>query len=119
MILIGVFILLIFLFALVSGRAGKSIITGPMVFTIAGIVVALAMPTLAGEEVDLKPVTIFAEVALALVLFTDATRIRLGTLLHEPLPARLLAIGMPLTIASVIPWISVASKGIERSGSTS
>jgi NhaP-type Na+/H+ or K+/H+ antiporter len=100
MILIGVFILLLFLFGLVSRRAERSIITGPMVFTAAGILVALALPGLAKVEVDLKPVVTFAEVALALVLFTDATRIRLRTLLHETLPSRLLAIGMPLTIVA-------------------
>jgi NhaP-type Na+/H+ or K+/H+ antiporter len=39
-------------------------------------------------------------VALALVLFTDATRIKLRALMRASLPDRLLAIGMPLTIVA-------------------
>ena len=98
MLIIGIFIALIFLFGLVSRRADRTIVTAPMVFTAAGILVALAFPEMTDGELRLKPVAVFAEVALALVLYTDATRIRLRTLLHESLPARLLAIGMPLTI---------------------
>jgi NhaP-type Na+/H+ or K+/H+ antiporter len=100
MILVSVFVILIFFFGLVSRRLERTIISGPMVFTAAGLAVALALPELTRVELKLKPVVIFGEVALALVLFTDATRIRLRALLHASLPDRLLAIGMPLTIVA-------------------
>jgi hypothetical protein len=46
-------------------------------------------------------VRLLAEATLALVLFTDAVRVKLGTLRRESaLPARLLGIGLPLTIVA-------------------
>ena len=100
MLIIGIFILLIFLFGLVSRRVERTIVTGPMVFTLAGILVVFALPEVARVELELKPVVLFSEVALALVLFTDATRIKLRALMRASLPDRLLAIGMPLTIVA-------------------
>jgi NhaP-type Na+/H+ or K+/H+ antiporter len=49
---------------------------------------------------DDHTVLLLGEIALALVLFTDAARINLSALRqNEALPLRLLGIGMPLTIA--------------------
>src|SRR3712207_3561092 len=49
---------------------------------------------------DDHTVLLLAEIALAIVLFTDAARINLSALRqNEGLPIRLLGIGMPLTIA--------------------
>jgi hypothetical protein len=90
----AVFVILIFLFSLVSRRLERTIITGPMVFTAAGILLILALPDLALLEVKPKAVVLFSEIALALVLFTDATRIRVRDVLGgADLPARLLGIG--------------------------
>ncbi len=51
-------------------------------------------------EVDGAAIHVLAELTLVLVLFTDAARIDLTCLRREEsLPARLLGIGMPLTIA--------------------
>jgi NhaP-type Na+/H+ or K+/H+ antiporter len=96
---IAIFILLIFLFTLISKRIEKTILTAPIIFTLAGMGVYLILPFLAEFEIHNHTVLLIAELTLALLLFTDATRIDLGKLLKETtLPERLLGIGMPLTI---------------------
>ena len=87
-------------YALVSRRLEGSIVTAPLFFVAAGM---LAGPdALDLVSVDLTHGTAFhvAELALALVLFSDAARVDVRTLVgNASLPGRLLAIGMPLTIA--------------------
>jgi NhaP-type Na+/H+ or K+/H+ antiporter len=95
----AIFILLIFLFTLISKRVEKTILTAPIIFTAAGIVVFLITPELAEVELHNHTVLLIAELTLALLLFTDATRTDMRKLRKETiLPARLLGIGMPLTI---------------------
>ena len=99
MTLIFVFAVVIFFFSLVSQRIEKSIITGPMVFTVIGLLFGLSNTTDGPLALNMKTVILISEIALALVLFTDATRIRVRELIKgATLPARLLGIGMPLTI---------------------
>jgi NhaP-type Na+/H+ or K+/H+ antiporter len=100
MLLIGIFIVMLFAYGLVSRRLERTVITGPMVFTTAGILVASSLPGLTGVELELKPVVVFSEATLALVLFVDATRIPARILLHAALPRWLLGIGMLLTIVA-------------------
>ena len=88
-------------FAAVSGRLDGTPITGPMVFTAFGLLVGgdalgLVDPRVSGEAVKL-----LAEATLALVLFGDAARIDLRALRGEvSIPARLLGIGLPLTLVA-------------------
>jgi NhaP-type Na+/H+ or K+/H+ antiporter len=88
-------------FAAISGRLEGTPITAPMVFTTVGLVVGvdalgLVEPAPAGETVKL-----LAEATLTLVLFADASRIDLRALRGElAVPARLLGIGLPLTLAA-------------------
>jgi NhaP-type Na+/H+ or K+/H+ antiporter len=86
--------------AAVSRRLTGTPMTPAMVFMVIGVLVG---PEVA-SEVDLSPtgaaVRSLAEATLALVLFSDASRIKLSTLRGEyQVPLRLLAIGLPLTIA--------------------
>ncbi|HEW98562.1 MAG: sodium:proton antiporter [Candidatus Parabeggiatoa sp. nov. 3] len=91
-----VVLLAVFAFALVSGRAQRSIITPPMVFVLFGFLLSLGLLPV---EVNNTFIHILAEITLILVLFTDAARIDLRLLRKEhDLPVRLLLIGMPLTI---------------------
>ncbi len=86
-------------FAAISGRIAGTPITAPMVFTAVGLLFgseALGLVELApaGETVKL-----LAEATLAMVLFADASRIDLRALRGEvSVPARLLGIGLPLTL---------------------
>jgi NhaP-type Na+/H+ or K+/H+ antiporter len=88
-------------FAAISGRIDGTPITAAMFFTAAGLIVGvealgLVDPAATGEEVK-----ILAEATLAVVLFSDASRIDLRALRGElGIPARLLGIGLPLTIGA-------------------
>ncbi len=96
---IAIFVILIFFFTLISKRIEKTILTAPIIFTVAGLGVYLILPRLAEWEIQNKTILLIAELTLAILLFTDATRIDLRKLLNETtLPERLLGIGMPLTI---------------------
>lgn len=84
-------------FALVSKKLAHSPITGPMYFTAAGLIGAvIGVWDPAFEPIDAKVVL---ELTLALVLFTEAMKLRLHSWTEDfELATRLLAIGMPLTI---------------------
>ena len=99
MTIIAILAALIFLYSLLSHRLERTIITGPMIFTIAGILLYFAMPDQFGAIFDVKPILLLMEIALAVVLFTDGTRIKISELIGSAtLPGRLLVIGMPLII---------------------
>jgi sodium/hydrogen antiporter len=96
--LLTIFICLLFIYSLVSGRLGKTVVTGPILFTLAGI---LAYPLMGAEIGGLHSHSLLslAEVGLVLLLFTDASRTDLKVLGSiRALPARLLSAGMLLTI---------------------
>jgi NhaP-type Na+/H+ or K+/H+ antiporter len=87
------------IYALVSRRLSRSIISGPMFFAAVGFVaVAVGL----GEEPtgDVTGVaTVALEMTLALVLFTDAMATKISSGRDEAeLPSRLLGFGMPLII---------------------
>ena len=90
----------VFAFGLVSRRLEGTILTAPIVFVAAGVILGPAGFDLVQLELDDHTVLLLGEIALAIVLFTDAASIDLTTLRqNEGLPLRLLGIGMPLTIA--------------------
>ena len=92
-------------YALVSRRLARWWVTMPMVFVTAGAV--MEMSGTVDLEVAIEQVSILAEVTLAVILFSDAVRMNVGRLRSEAgLPARLLLIGLPLTIAfgALVNW---------------
>jgi NhaP-type Na+/H+ or K+/H+ antiporter len=88
-----------FLYSLVGARLERTPVAGAIVFTCFGL---LAGPLGAGLlSVPARPegLRFLAELTLALVLFTDAASANLGVLSrNRGIPARLLLIGLPLTI---------------------
>jgi NhaP-type Na+/H+ or K+/H+ antiporter len=85
--------------AAVSRRLSATRVTPAMVFVAIGVLVGPLML----DEVNAAPkssmVRTLAEATLALVLFSDASRINARTLRREStIPVRLLGIGLPLTI---------------------
>ena len=89
------------LFAAFSQKAERSPLTPPMFFLGVGIFLGDAGLGWAHLEIDGEAIHVLAELTLVLVLFTDAARIDLACLRREEsLPARLLGIGMPLTVAA-------------------
>ena len=85
--------------AAVSRRLTGTPVTPAIVFVAVGLLVGPEV--LGGIDVESSSATVraLAEATLALVLFCDASRIDLGHLrLEVAVPARLLGIGLPLTI---------------------
>jgi sodium/hydrogen antiporter len=90
----------VFAFGLFSRRLEGTVLTAPIVFVVAGAILGPAGLGLVEFGLDDHAVLLLGEIALALVLFTDAARINLSALRqNQGLPLRLLGIGMPLTIA--------------------
>ena len=90
----------IFLFGLVSRRLEGTVLTAPLVFVAAGVILGPAGLALVEFKLDDHSVLLLGEIALAIVLFTDVARTNPSALRqNEVLPLRLLGIGMPLTIA--------------------
>jgi NhaP-type Na+/H+ or K+/H+ antiporter len=90
----------VFAFGLISRRLEGTIITAPLLFVAAGVVLGPAGFGVAEFALDEHTVLLLGEIALAVVLFTDAAQTNLRALRqNEALPLRLLGIGMPLTIA--------------------
>ena len=90
----------VFVFGLVSRRLEGTVLTAPLVFVAAGIILGPAGLGLVEFGLDEHTVLLLGEIALAIVLFTDAAGINLSALRqNEGVPLRLLGIGMPLTIA--------------------
>ena len=99
MALVTAFVLLVFLYSLVSQRLERTVITAPMLFAAAGAATTL-LPIAAPElALDRNAMLLVAELGLVMTLFTDASRIRPAFLkAGRNLPIRLLSTGMLLTI---------------------
>jgi len=83
--------------SLVSSRLGRYAVTMPMVFVVLGVVTDWF--GVASLALEIEGVVVLGEVTLAVILFSDAVRIDLRSLRHTlQLPARLLGIGLPLSI---------------------
>jgi len=120
MMILPLFVVLVFLYSLVSGRLKQTVLTAPVIFTFGGMALVLARPDLAELGMQRHMLLSFAEIGLVMLLFTDATHINFRTLKSpERLPLRLLSIGMLLTIllgavgASLLfPGLSLWEAGI-------
>ena len=91
--------LLVLGWSVVSGVLARYDVTGPLVFAAAGYVVA--NPTWGPLTVDVDTASVhrIAEVTLALVLFSDASRVNVAELERDlAVPVRLLGIGLLLSV---------------------
>ena len=88
-------------YALVSARVERWSISGPLVFTAAGVLLGPSAIDVVGGRFEEGAVELLAEATLVVLLFGDATRIDLRLLRTQvALPARMLGIGLPLTLAA-------------------
>lgn len=118
--LLAVFVSLLFLYSLVSRRMERTIVTAPILFTLAGIALFASWPEILGAHFSAEIFLHLAEIGLVLLLFTDASRTDLRILRSlGSLPPRLLSVGMLLTIflgavaaRLVFPQLSVWEAGI-------
>jgi len=99
MIFIATFVLTVFLYSLVSRRLESTVITAPILFTLAGMLLYRLPPTFSDPELKRQGFLLVAEIGLVMTLFTDAAHINLKSLTaSRSLPTRLLTTGMLLTI---------------------
>jgi NhaP-type Na+/H+ or K+/H+ antiporter len=90
---------LLIAYGALSARLRSTVVTQAMVFVAVGLLVGNQVLNLVDVDVANQFVRLLAEATLTLVLFTDAVRVNLGRLRREyALPARLLGVGLPLTI---------------------
>ena len=104
---------LVFVWGTLSARLERFDMTAPIVFTAAGLLLAHGPLEALGVAPSREAVKVLAEATLALVLFSDASRVGLHQLRGDlGLCLRLLGIGLPLTIglgalaAFILPGVS-------------
>ena len=89
----------ILLYSVFAKKIEASVISGPFLALAFGVLFGPLLLNLFQAKVETEEYRIIAELALALVLFTDASKANLNVLEHNVgLPVRLLLIGLPLTI---------------------
>ena len=97
-------------FAILSRRLEDSIVTLPMFFAAFGWLIGRGGAELVPMSVEHDIIHTIAEITLVLVLFSDASRIRFRELAKSyTIPARMLLVGMPLTIllgTLLAHWVS-------------
>ena len=92
--------LFVLVYSSVAGAVERTWISGPIVFTCFGLLIGPVGFNLLAWDTDRELVRSLAEVTLAMVLFTDAAGADVKVLKKvSGIPARLLLIGLPLTIA--------------------
>ena len=89
----------ILIYSLIAKRIDKTPVSGPLLAIIFGLVMGPLLLNLIVIKVEIEGYKVIAELALALVLFTDASNTNIRELIkHASVPTRLLLIGLPLTI---------------------
>jgi len=87
------------LYSLVASRLDRVSVSAPLVFVAAGVVVGPAVSGALPTALSAETGKLLAELTLAMLLFADASTVRLREVRGDArLPARLLLIGLPLTI---------------------
>ncbi len=98
-IIIAALALFIYGYGLISRRITTTIISAPMIYVTFGILASRYTADTLAVTVNNEAISLIAELTLVLVLFSDASRITLGSLRKEhTIPLRLLSVGLPLTI---------------------
>jgi NhaP-type Na+/H+ or K+/H+ antiporter len=89
----------VFAWGTLSARLERFDVTAPIIFVLAGLVLTHGPLAVLGYAPSPELVKALAEITLVLVLFSDASRVRLRDLRSDMgLCVRLLGIGLPLTI---------------------
>ncbi len=98
---IGFFVAALAVYALVSRRLSMSAVSAPMFFVVLGLFGAAVGRAESGDPSGSGSLVLVLELTLGLILFTDAMRLHFSSWAEDgAIPARLLGIGMPLTIVA-------------------
>jgi sodium/hydrogen antiporter len=96
---LGVLMLLILGWAVISSPLARWNITGPLLFTAAGFLLANSSWGFLSVDLEAPQIHLLAELTLALLLFSDAVRVNISSLRRDVrVPTRLLGIGLPLSV---------------------
>ncbi len=96
---IAILALSIVLYAALADRLGRWSVTMPMVFVVVGFVLGPGGTNLLPISPSSEVVKTLTEITLAILLFADASTLELSQVRKDiGLPARLLTLGLPLTI---------------------
>lgn len=92
-------------YGMLSRRLSTTVLSGPLVFMLVGVAIGPLGLDLLDRAKDPEVTRTLLESALVLLLFADAARIRARDLRREEfLPLRLLAVGLPATMA--LGWLA-------------
>ncbi len=95
---------LVLIYSLLAGRIEKTWLSGPIIFVVLGVIAGPLGINILNFNIQKETYKTLAELALALVLFTDASKTNLRVLEHNiAIPLRLLLLGLPLTI--FLGWV--------------
>ncbi len=115
LVTLGVLAAAVIGFGLFSARLEGTPVTGPIVFLLVGLGFGAFEGGLADEGMLSGAVGVLAEATLVVLLYTDAIRIDIAALRRQwALPARLLLIGLPLTVA--VGWLAGLALGFAAGG---
>jgi NhaP-type Na+/H+ or K+/H+ antiporter len=112
--------LVIFGWAILSERLAARNLTGPLVFLAAGFLLGNSSWGIVSVDIESSTVHHLAEITLGLLLFADASTVRLVAARQDlTLTSRLLAVGLPLSILTgtvlavgLFPTLPVALAGL-------
>lgn len=100
----------VIVYSLLTKSISRTVLTLPIIFMFVGLAASGQIEMLAPPEVLDETKRLLAEITLVLVLFADASHVRIKRLKENfQLPLRMLVIGMPITIAlgtAVVYWIN-------------
>jgi NhaP-type Na+/H+ or K+/H+ antiporter len=112
--------LVLFAWAVLSEWLAARNLTGPLVFLVAGLLLANSSWGIVRVDIESSTVHHLAEITLALLLFADASAVPVAAARQDlPLTSRLLGIGLPLSMVAgmavaivVFPSLPVALAGL-------
>lgn len=85
-----------FLYSIIAGRVERGVVSGPVIFVFAGIIMGPLVLGWFEGAVMRSQLRLFADMTLVLILFSDAANIELDVLKSKfAIPARMLLIGLP------------------------
>lgn len=106
---------LVALYALAATKLEYLLVTGPIIFVAVGFLLGTGGTSLVGLSTGSTIVRVVAGITLALLLFSDASSVRLRALRRDAsLIVMLLAVGLPLAIAfgTMSGWLLLPGLGI-------
>jgi sodium/hydrogen antiporter len=100
--------------SLLSARLERWRISAPMLFVVVGLLATTGPLQVVDVQLHSRTIEATAELALAMVLFTDASRVSLRRLRTDiGIPGRLLGVGLPLAVAFGTLAALVAFSGLD------